>query len=99
MPEFDQNRQRFVLHRNDVYRLEHDVMVGALGHEAVIPPRRGHHGTQEGVAGKLKPPRDLGLAWLIVNWLFGAVVNLVNVARGQRVGEIDSRLGDSPRGL
>ena len=34
-----------------------------------------------------------------MNGLFGAVLGFVNAARGQRVGEIDSRLGDVPHGL
>ena len=33
-----------------------------------------------------------------MNGLFGAVLGYVNVARGQRVGEIVSRLGDVPQG-
>ena len=74
-------------------------MVGALGHEAVVPARRGRHGIQEVSADELEPPRDLGLAQLVVNWLFNAVVDLVNVARGQLVGENDSRLGGVQRGL
>ena len=72
--EFDQSRQRFVLRRDDVYRLELDVVVGALGHEAVVPVRRRRHGTQEVGAEDLKLPRYLGLARLVTNWLFGAVI-------------------------
>ena len=34
-----------------------------------------------------------------MNGLFGAVLGYVNVARGQQVGEIDSRLGDVPQDL
>ena len=94
--EFDQSRQHFVLRRDDVYRFELDVIVGILGHEAAVPSRRGRHGTQEVGADELKPPRDLGLTRLVANWLFGAVVDLVNVTRGQRVREIDS---DVPCGL
>ena len=33
-----------------------------------------------------------------MNWLFGAVFDFVKIVRDQRVGEIDSRLGDVPRG-
>ena len=36
---------------------------------------------------------------LIANWLFGVAVDLVNVARGQRDGETDSRLGIFARSL
>ena len=99
LPEFEQSHQRFVLRRDDVYRLELGVLVGELGHEAVVPARRGRHGTQEIGADELKPFRDLGLARLFTNWLSDAVVYLVNVARGQRLGEIDSPLGDVPCGL
>ena len=72
--ELDQSRQRFVLRREDVYGLELDVVVRALGHEAVVPAHRGRHGTQDVGADELKPPHDLGLARLVANWLFGAVV-------------------------
>ena len=74
-------------------------MVRAHGREAVIPAHRGRHETQEVGADVLKPPRVLGLARLVVNWLVGALVDLTDVVRGQRVGEIDSRLGGVPRGL
>ena len=99
MHEFGQNRNRFVLCRNDLYRLELYVVVGTLGHEAENPACRRRHGTQEVGADELKPPRDLGLVRLVAKWLFGAVVDLVNVAHGQRAGEIDSSLGDIPRVL
>ena len=97
--ELDQSRQRFVLRRDDVYRLELDVVIGALGHERAVLARRGRHGTQKIDVDDLKPPHDLGHARLVANLLFGVVVDLVNVVRGQRVGEIDSRIGDVPRGL
>ena len=74
-------------------------MVGTLGHEAANPARHRRHGTQDVGADELKPPHDLGLVRLVAKWLFGTVIDLVNVARGQRVGEIDSRLGIVPRGL
>ena len=57
-------------------------MVRALGYEAVNPTRCERHGTQEIGADELKPPRDLGRAGLVVNWLFGAVIDLLNVASG-----------------
>ena len=97
--EFDQSHQRFDLRRDDVYRLELDVVIGALGDEAVVPARRGRHGIREVGTDGLKPPHDLDLARLVANWLFGAVINRVNIGRGQRVDEIDSRLGDVQRGL
>ena len=75
------------------------VVVGALGHDAVVPTRGGRRGSQGVGVDELKPLRDLDLAWFFVNWLFGTVIDLVNVARSQRVGEIDSRLGDVLRGL
>ena len=34
-----------------------------------------------------------------MNWLLGALINLVDVSRGKQVGKIDSRLDDVPRGL
>ena len=92
-------RQRFVFCRDDLYHLELDVVIGSLGHKSVVPARRGRDGAQEVSADELKPPHYLGLALLTVNWLFSAVVGLVYVARGQRVSETDSRLGDVPRGL
>ena len=42
--EFDQSRQRFILRRHEVYRLELSIMAGAPGHEAVVPVRRGRDG-------------------------------------------------------
>ena len=43
--------------------------------------------------------RELGRARLVANRLLDALVDLADVARGQRVGENDFRLGDVPRGL
>ena len=97
MHEFDLSRQRLGLRYDEVYHFELDVVVGVLGHEAVVSARRERYRTQEVGAGKLKPLRGFGLARLIVNWLFGAVVDLVNVARDQRVDGIDSRLSHVPR--
>ena len=42
---FDQSRQRFVLRRLEVYRLELGEVVEAFGHKAVVPARRGRNGT------------------------------------------------------
>ena len=53
--------------RREVDRLKLGVMVGALGHEVVVPTRRGLYGTQEVNADKLKPLRDIGLAQLGAN--------------------------------
>ena len=61
-------------------------MVGALGHEAIVFVRRGRHGSQEVGADEPKSLRGLGLAQLVASWIFGAVVDLVNAARGQRIG-------------
>ena len=97
--EFDLSRQRFALRRDEMHHFKLRVVIGALGHEAVISARRGRHGTQEVSAHELKLLRDLGLARFVGNWLFGAVVDLVNVARGQRVDRIDSYLGDVLLGL
>ena len=80
--EFELNRQRLVLHRDEVDHLKLGVVVGALGHEVVVLAHRGRHGTQEVGAGGLKLLRDLGRAQFVANWLFGAVVDLVNVACG-----------------
>ena len=99
MHELDLCNQRRVLRRDEICRLENGVVVEALGHEAVVPARRRHHGNQKVGADEQKPLRDLGLAWLKANWLFGAVVDVVDVARDQRVGEFEYRLGDVPRGL
>ena len=74
-------------------------MVGVLGHEAVVPACRGRHGAQEVGANELKPLLDLGLAWLVAKWLLRALVDLADVARDQRLGEMDSRLGDVSRAL
>ena len=66
--------------------------------ERYLPRSVGVTGQTVG-ADELKALHDLGLARLLANWLFGAVVDLVKVARGKRIGEIDSRLVDIPRGL
>ena len=42
--EFNHSLWRFILHRDEVYRLELGVVVGELGHEAVAPVRRGRRG-------------------------------------------------------
>ena len=60
--EFDQSRQRLILRQDKVYRLELGVVVGVLDREAVVPARRGRHGTQEVGADDLKPLRDLGIS-------------------------------------
>ena len=99
MHKFDQSCQRLVLRRDKVGRLERGVVVGVLGHEAVVSARHGRRGSQEVYADELKPSRDLGLARLVAIWLIGALVNLADVAHGQRVSKIDSRLGDVPHGL
>ena len=38
--EFDQSRKHFVPRHDEVYYLELGVVVGAIGHEAVVPARR-----------------------------------------------------------
>ena len=99
MHDFDQSRQRPVPRRDEVHHLELGVVVGVLGHEVVIPTRRQRYGIQEVNTDELKPLRDLGLAQLVARWLLGALVDLSNVTRSQRVGEIYSHLGDCPFGL
>ena len=75
MHDFDLNRQRLVLRRDEVVHLELGAVVGILGHEAVALEYRGRHWPQEVCADELKPSRDLSLAWLVVNWLLGALLD------------------------
>ena len=95
--EFDQSRHRLVHRRDEVDRLQLDVGVGGLDYEAVVPARRWRHGSREVGSDELKSLHDLGLARLFATWLLGTLVDLADVARGQRV--IGSRLGDVPCGL
>ena len=57
------------------------------------------HGFQEVDDDEPKPLRDLGLARLVMNWLLDALVDLADVARSQRVGEIGCCLCNVPCGL
>ena len=88
-----------MFHRDEVDHLKLGVVIRELSHEEVLPVHHGRHGTNEVGDDGLKPLRDLGLARVVANWLFGAVVDLVNIVRSQRVGKIDSRLSDVPPGL
>ena len=97
--EFHQSCHRLVLRRDEVDRLELDVVVEALGYEPVVPARRGRHGPHEVGADELKPLRNLDLARFVANMVFGTAVDLEIIARNQRVGEIDSHLGDVLRSL
>ena len=74
-------------------------MVGERGHEVIVPSRRERHGYQEVGANELKPLRDLGFAWIVAKSLLDDFVDLADVIRGQRVGEINFRLRDVPYGL
>ena len=57
------------------------------------------HGFQEVGDDEPKALRDLGLTRLVTNWLLGALVDLADVARSQRVGEVGCCLGNVPCGL
>ena len=65
--EFDQSRQRLVLRRDEIARLELRVVAEVLGHHAVHRARRKCYGSQEVGADDLNPLRDLGLARLAAN--------------------------------
>ena len=97
--ECNQSHQRLVLRRFEVDRLERGVVVGVLGHEAVVPARRIRHRSREVDTAKFKPLRDFCLPRLVAKWLLGARVDLADVSRGQLVNIIDSRLGDVLHGL
>ena len=97
--EFDQGRLRLVFRRYKADRIDLGEVIGILGHEAVVPARRGRHRSQEVGAKELKSLRHLGLARDGANWLLDALVDLADVARCQEVGEIDSCLCDIPRSL
>ena len=83
MHEFGQSRQPVVVRLDEVDRLELGLVIGVLGHEAVVPAHRGRHGFPEVDVHELTQLRDLSLTRLIASRLLGALVNLADVACGQ----------------
>ena len=97
--ELNQSRQRLVFRQDEVDRLELDVVVGVIGHGTVVSTHNGRLETQGLDINTLKQIRSLCLARLLANCLLDALVDLADVARGQRVSGSDSRLGDNSRSL
>ena len=92
--ELNQRRQGLVFRQDEVDRLELDVVVGVIGHGTVVSTHCGRLETQGLDTNTLKQTRPLCLARLLANCLLDALVDLADVARGQRASGSDSRPGD-----